>query len=164
MRPTLGAGIVAAGVLVGGGYAALAGGDPEPPRAAPAFRVEDVRNPSATVTLPTGRPTVVNFFASWCVPCRKELPVLQAAWARHGAEVAFVGIDVADSRTNAGELLDATGVTFPAGYDPHREVANAYRLNGMPTTVFVGADGRITGTVKGPLTAAELDRRLEDLL
>lgn len=160
----IGAAIVAAGVLLGGGYAAFAGGDSAPARPAFAFSVEDVRDPSTTVALPVGRPTVVNFFATWCAPCRRELPILQEAWARHGTEVAFVGIDVADSRTNAGELLDATGVTFPAGYDPHREVANAYRLNGMPTTVFVGADGRIVSTVKGPLTAAELGRRLKGLL
>lgn len=160
----IGAALVVAGVVLGGALAAFAAGNSPVPRTAPGFTVEDVRSPTTSVALPAGRPTVVNFFAAWCGPCRKELPVLQQAWARHGGSVAFVGIDVADSRTNAAELLDATGVTFPAGYDPHREVANAYRLNGMPTTVFVGADGRITGTVKGPLTAAELDRRLEDLL
>ena len=164
MRRALWPAIAVAGVLLGGGYAAFAGGDSTPPRPAPAFSVEDVRDPATRVALPTGRPVVVNFFAAWCEPCRRELPVLQDAWARHGERVAFVGIDVADSRTNASELLSETGVTFPAGYDPHREVAGLYRLNGMPTTVFVGADGRIAGTVKGPLTKAELGRRLEAFL
>lgn len=160
----IGAALVVAGVVLGGAITAFAAGDSPAPRTAPGFTVEDVRNPAASVSLPVGRPAVVNFFAAWCGPCRKELPVLQRAWARHGASVAFVGVDVADSRTNATELLDGAGVTFPAGYDPHRRVADSYRLNGMPTTVFVGADGRIVGTVKGPLTEAELDRRLGDLL
>lgn len=159
----IGAALVVAGVVLGGALAAFAAGDSPAPRTAPGFTVEDVRDPTASVSLPAGRPAVLNFFAAWCGPCRQELPILQRAWARHGGSVAFVGIDVADSRTNAVELLAETGVTFPAGYDPHRSVAGAYRLNGMPTTVFVGADGRIVGTVKGPLTEAELDRRLEDL-
>ena len=126
------------------------------PPVAPAFSVEDVRDPAATVALPTGRPTVLNFFATWCAPCREELPILQAAAARHGADVAFVGVDVADSRSKATDLLAEVGVMFPAGYDPHRKVAEAYRLSGMPTTVFIGADGRVAGTVRGPLTAGKL--------
>jgi thiol-disulfide isomerase/thioredoxin len=129
--------------------------DPTPP-VAPAFSVEDVRDPATTVALPAGRPTVLNFFATWCAPCREELPILQAAAARHGADLAFVGIDVADSRSKAGDLLAELGVGFPAGYDPHRKVAEAYRLAGMPTTVFVAADGRVVGTVRGPLTAGKL--------
>lgn len=134
------------------------------PASAPAFAVADVRDPSATVALPAGRPAVVNFFATWCAPCREELPVLQAAFARHGHEVAFVGIDVADSRSQAADLLAEFGVAYPAGSDPHRQVAGSYRLSGMPTTVFVGADGRVLGTVKGRLTAPKLDGWLHRLL
>jgi len=148
----LGIAALAALLLVGRSDGAS---DPTP-AVAPAFSVEDVRDPAATVALPAGRPTVLNFFATWCAPCREELPILQAASARYGPEVAFVGIDVADSRTKATDLLAELGVGFPAGYDPHRKVAEAYRLSGMPTTVFVGADGRVAGTVRGPLTAGKL--------
>ncbi|MDP9387197.1 MAG: TlpA family protein disulfide reductase, partial [Actinomycetota bacterium] len=131
---------------------------------APAFLLEEVRRTGEMVTLPApGRPAVVNFFASWCVPCRDELPVLEQAHRRHGDAVAFLGVDVADSRTAASELLERTGVTFPAGYDPDRRVAERYRLRGMPTTVFVDADGRVAGVAQGRLTAAELDRRLAGL-
>ena len=126
---------------------------------APTFQLDDVRGTGASVGLPAGRPAVVNFFAAWCVPCRAELPVLEAASQRTGG-VAFVGIDVNDSRRAAAELLEATGVTFPAGYDPDRAVATRYRLRGMPTTVFVDAAGRIDAVHQGELTAAELDRRL----
>ncbi|HVF75866.1 MAG TPA: TlpA disulfide reductase family protein [Acidimicrobiales bacterium] len=155
----LGVVAVAALLLVGRSDGAS---DPSP-LVAPAFSVEDVRNPAATVALPAGRPSVVNFFATWCAPCREELPILQRASARHGSQVAFVGIDVADSRTKATDLLDELGIGFPAGYDPHRKVADAYRLTGMPTTVFVAADGRVAGTVRGPLTAKKLDEWVERL-
>lgn len=145
------------------GFGARNGGADPTPRVAPVFTVEDVRDKARTVSLTPGGPTVVNFFATWCEPCRRELPALQAAWQEHGHAVDFVGIDVADSRTNAVELLDATGVTFPAGYDPHRTVADSYRLAGMPTTVFVGADGRVVGTVQGPLDTDDLDRWVDRL-
>ena len=128
---------------------------------APRVSLEDVRSPGTTVTLGVpGKPTVVNFFAAWCVPCRKELPVLEQAWRRAGGAVAFVGVDVNDSRTRATELLDEAGVTFPAGYDPDRAAATSYGLRGMPTTVFVDAAGRVADVAHGSLTAADLDRRL----
>lgn len=134
------------------------------PVVAPDFTLDDVRQRGTAVTLGAGRqPVVLNFFAAWCVPCRAELPVLQEASRRTAGSVRFVGVDVADSRTAAAELLDATGVTFPAGYDPDRAVADRYRLRGMPTTVFIGADGRVSEVAHGKLSAAELDRRLERL-
>lgn len=133
-------------------------------RMAPAFTLEDVRDPARTVTLGTaGRPVAVNFFAAWCIPCRDELALLQRASERLAGAVDFVGIDVADSRTAAGELLDSAGVTFPAGYDPNRQVATRYRVAGMPTTVFVDARGRVAEVVRGALTGPELHRRLTRL-
>lgn len=144
-----------------GDDATSAGGTP---RVAPDFSLESVRDPTAEVTLGAGgQPVVVNFFAAWCVPCRAELPVLQQASERLAGSVGFVGVDVADSRTAATELLDRTGVTFPAGYDPDRQVASRYRVQGMPTTVFVDAGGRVADVARGRLTASELAQRVDRL-
>lgn len=129
---------------------------------APFFTLDDVRTPGTAVTLAPGQPVVVNFFAAWCVPCRKELPLLQQA-SQRTTGVAFVGVDVNDSRTAAGDLLDAAGITYPTGYDPDQSVADSYKLQGMPTTVFIDATGRVASVAKGQLSAAELDRRLDDL-
>ena len=126
------------------------GGSPE---AAPTFSLDDVRNPGTRVTLPDGEPVIVNFLASWCGPCREELPELE----RISEKIAVVGVDVADNRGKAVELLDEAGVTFPVGYDPQREVASGYRVNGMPTTVLVGADGTERERVQGPVTRATLE-------
>jgi len=144
------------------------GGDPVSAPAlagspAPRFSIGDVRSPGTTVALPTATPVVVNFFASWCVPCREELPLLERVSRREAGTVAFVGVDVNDSRSKAAALLEATGVTFPAGYDPDRAVATGYRLRGMPTTVFVDAGGRVADVAHGRLSAADLDRRLAHL-
>ena len=130
---------------------------------APPFSLDDVRSPGTAVALPAGIPAVVNFFASWCEPCREELPLLEEASRETAGAVAFVGVDVNDSRSKAAELLDAAGVTFPAGYDRDRAVATAYRLRGMPTTVFVDASGRVADVAHGRLSAADLDRRLARL-
>lgn len=156
----LGTVTAAAGVLAFG----RASGDQDPtPAVAPAFSLSEVRDGSATVSLPGGRPVIVNFFAAWCEPCRRELPALEQAARRHRGSVEVVGIDVADSRSRAVDLLDEAGVTFPAGYDPARDVADRYRVSGMPTTVFVGADGRVLGTVRGPLDLDTLDAWVERL-
>ncbi len=154
------AGVAGAALMLGGSE----GGSPTSTtlRTAPSFALPDVRGSGATVGLGSGagRPVVVNFFASWCVPCREELPMLEQASRRLAGSVDVVGIDVADSRSAAVELLDRTGVTFPTGFDPHRKVAARYRLQGMPTTVFVDGQGRVAGVARGKLTAAELDRHL----
>ena len=129
-------------------------------RPAPTFTLDDVRRPGTEVAFGPrlGKPAVVNFFAAWCEPCREELPHLEEAHRRAGRGVAFIGVDVSDSRRAAGELLDGMGITFPAGYDPEGRVAAAYRLRGMPTTMFIDTNGRIVNEVKGPLSPRELDR------
>lgn len=130
---------------------------------APTFTLEPVRAGQPPVTLLSGKPTVLNFFAAWCDPCRDELPMLVEAAGEAGDAVSFVGVDVKDSRSRATDLLDASGVLFPAGYDPDGRVAASYGVVGMPTTVFVAADGSITGVAQGPLRADELRRRVRQL-
>ncbi|MDP9071216.1 MAG: TlpA family protein disulfide reductase [Actinomycetota bacterium] len=160
----LGLAVAALAVL---GAALALGGEGEPNRPAPAFSLGDVRGGDRPVALAQrgGKPAVLNFFASWCVPCRKELPVLERAHRREADRVAFLGVAVDDSRSAARGMLDEAGVTYPAGLDPDKAVAGRYRLRGMPTTVFIGGDGRVLGQVEGALSPAELERwlgRLED--
>ncbi|MGH3442690.1 MAG: TlpA family protein disulfide reductase, partial [Nitriliruptorales bacterium] len=129
---------------------------------APDFRLEDLRDPQATVSLAdySGRPVVVNFWASWCPPCRKEMPALEAAYRKVKGRVAFVGVNHQDARDDALALLDDAGVTYRSGYDPNGNVAPEYGLFGMPTTVFVSADGEILERITGAMTE---DRLLETI-
>ncbi len=140
----------------------MLGGGRQPARPAAGFSLGDVRGGPERVALEgrRGRPVVLNFFASWCVPCRKELPVLERAHRRTTGGVAFIGVAVDDSRPAATEMLDRAGVSYPAGDDPDKAVAGRYGLRGMPTTVFIGRDGRVVGRVEGTLTPVTLDRWL----
>lgn len=136
-----------------------------PLRPAAAITADDVRVDRPAVDLSmvrAGRPAVVNFFAAWCEPCRQELPVLARASAA-ATGVAFVGVDFQDSRSNAVDMLDRFGVAYPAAYDPKGDIGASYGIRGLPATAFVDAQGRVTELHLGPLTAAELDRRLSQL-
>jgi cytochrome c biogenesis protein CcmG, thiol:disulfide interchange protein DsbE len=134
-----------------------------PGRVAPTVSAEDVREGRPAAALVEGKAAVVNFFSAWCVPCRKELPLLVAAERRLRGEVAFLGVDVKDSRTRALDLLEEFAVTYPAAYDPQGEIAAAFRVQAMPTTFFLRPDGRIVDQVYGELSEKRLAQALRRL-
>lgn len=171
MRVFLAASVVAVAVMTG---AVLAGGlrpretavrPSAKARAAPAFTVPDIRNPTATIEMSTfrGKPVILNFWASWCVPCRTELPAFRAAQRRLGDDVQFLGMSHQDNREDGLDLLARAEIGYPSGYDPKGDVARAYGLYGMPTTVFISADGRVVATRTGEMTEAQLVRAVQDL-
>lgn len=132
---------------------------------AAAFDLENVHAGQARVALADyrGRPVVVNFFASWCVPCRSEMPTFARVAGDFDGQVVFLGVDHQDSRGPALALLQETGVTYPTGYDPDGAVAREYGLFGMPSTVFVSADGDVVATRTGEMSETELRDALRDL-
>lgn len=127
-------------------------------RPAPGFDLPGLREGEGRVRLADfrGRPVVLNFFASWCTPCKRELPAFARLARELGGRVAFVGIDHQDSRRLARQLLEETGVGYPAGYDPDGRTAVDYRIIGMPTTVFISPDGRILASHAGEISAEDL--------
>jgi cytochrome c biogenesis protein CcmG/thiol:disulfide interchange protein DsbE len=134
--------------------------------AAPGFALAELSDSSATLSLAQlrGRPVLVNFWASWCVPCHKEAPLLEAAYRRVGGRVAFVGVDTNDTRAAALSFLHQFGVTYPSVYDPHGTAATAYGLFGLPTTVFVSPKGRILERNIGALSSGSLTQGIALLL
>jgi cytochrome c biogenesis protein CcmG/thiol:disulfide interchange protein DsbE len=113
------------------------------------------------------RPVVLNFFASWCAPCRQETPLLArtavAERARH-APVQFIGVDVADSASNAIPFVEQSGITYPVGVDASlRVAATLYGLNGEPSTFFIDSAGQVVDHVIGPVDQAQLARWLHRL-
>lgn len=98
-----------------------------------------------------GHPVVVNAWASWCVPCKQEFPLLQRAAVAQGRRVAFLGVDANDSAGNARRFLRSHYVAYPSYADPDERIAREIGVRtGIPTTVFYGADGKAAFVHQGP--------------
>jgi cytochrome c biogenesis protein CcmG/thiol:disulfide interchange protein DsbE len=126
----------------------------------------DDRQPAPAVAGPTldrsslaldelGGPVVLNFWASWCDPCRAEAKVLERG--HKGADgVLFLGLDTQDAREDARDFIDQFGLTFPHVRDPGNATQRAWGVTGLPETYFIAADGRVVGHVIGTVDAAQL--------
>jgi cytochrome c biogenesis protein CcmG, thiol:disulfide interchange protein DsbE len=110
------------------------------------------------------QPAVVNFWASWCLPCEDEAAVLERAARYYRDRVAFVGVDVQDTETNARAFLERYRVTYPNGPDPNGDISIAYGMSGVPETYFISSDHRIVRKWAGPLDDARLVSFVEELL
>lgn len=112
-----------------------------------------------------GKVVVVNYWASWCPPCREEAPVLERAWRRYRDQgVVFVGLDIWDTETDARAFIRQFGITYPNGPDPKGEAAIDYGLTGIPETFFIRPDGTIARHWIGPLTDAQISTFIEEAL
>lgn len=109
-----------------------------------------------------GRVVLLNFWASWCIPCKDEATQLEAAWRRwRGRGVLFLGLDAQDFSSDARHFLRAHAITYPNVRDGPGNVVNSYGVNGFPETWFVSRSGRlIVEHVVGPLTPEQIDRDL----
>jgi cytochrome c biogenesis protein CcmG, thiol:disulfide interchange protein DsbE len=91
-----------------------------------------------------GKPVVINFFASWCLPCKDEAPVLEQTWKEHrGDGLVVLGIDAQDFRGDGRRFVKRFGLTYPVVYDGKGSTLGRYGLTGFPETYFVGRDGTI---------------------
>jgi len=103
-----------------------------------------------------GRPLVLNVWASWCVPCRQEMPAFQSVYLRARATVGFLGVDYLDEAGAARRLVADTGVTYPLAADPKGTEVLKLGVTALPTTLFFSADGVLRGRRFGALDADRL--------
>jgi cytochrome c biogenesis protein CcmG, thiol:disulfide interchange protein DsbE len=170
LRHKVVSGLVALGVagsltgiaLVGSASGQAAPGQPARAAdvAAPAFSLPVLGQSGRQVALSgyPGQPLIINFFASWCDPCKTETPLLATFYRTEKGTVALVGLDENDVIANATSFTRADGVSYPVGWDPQFSVATAYGVNALPQTFFLNARHQIVDRIFGPVTLADLHK------
>ncbi|MFN3286222.1 MAG: TlpA family protein disulfide reductase [bacterium] len=133
-------------------------------RPAPGFVRETLDGRELSLSELLGKPVVMNFWASWCVPCRAEAPTLAEAARRFRGRVRFLGVNVLDGIQDARRFAEQYGLPFPSVVDDDGSLLRAYRVVGLPTTVFVTPSGVIRDVHAGPFLGPEGARRLEAYL
>ena len=132
---------------------------------APDFTLYTFDGQEITLSDLQGQVVVINFWASWCPPCRDEAPYLESSWRKFKDQgVVFLGVDYVDTETEALAYIAEFVITYPNGPDIGTRISQAYRIQGVPETFFVGKDGTLRGVKVGPLFPPELDERLTELL
>lgn len=113
-----------------------------------------------------GKPIVLNFWASWCQPCKEELPLLENAWIQmqtQNKNIVFLGIDFQESNSDASSFLLQHGITYMAGLDTDGSIANKYGVSSLPQTFFIDRHGTVTSREPQELTAQELSSNLQSI-
>ena len=138
---------------------------PEVGELAPDFALVNARNPELVVRLSDfrGKPVVLNWYASWCGPCRREIPDFQKAYEALDGEVVFLGVNLQEDAGQAVGLLDVFVAKYPAVLDVDGAVAVHYRIPGMPTTFFIDADGIVRASGAGLIVEEVLVQELARL-
>jgi cytochrome c biogenesis protein CcmG, thiol:disulfide interchange protein DsbE len=117
------------------------------------FKLSDLR----------GTPVVLNFWATWCPPCRSEMPELQAASQRLAGQVAIVGVDQAETPTEVQVFASQFGITYPIPLDQGADASRLYAVRSLPTTFFIDRSGIIRQVQIGPVTEATLEQSLKTI-
>jgi cytochrome c biogenesis protein CcmG/thiol:disulfide interchange protein DsbE len=140
---------------------------PTTPAQDAAERLPDIQLPCLTskhdvnVSELRGHPVVVNLWATWCGPCRKEMPVLQEASERYGADVTFLGVDTRDEPVAAASFIEEVGVTYPQLVDLDGQLLAYTRVPGLPVTLVLDPSGTVAARHVGPLDEDRLDALLQ---
>jgi cytochrome c biogenesis protein CcmG, thiol:disulfide interchange protein DsbE len=142
--------------------------DPLVGHPAPAFTLAALNTPTGQNTLSLndlkGKAIVLNVWASWCIPCNQEAPMLQTAWKQmnaQGKEVVFLGIDFQDSRSDALTFMHKYGISYPNVLDASGSVSIDYGVTGVPETIFINSKGTVVSTVRQQLTSQALQSNLK---
>jgi cytochrome c biogenesis protein CcmG/thiol:disulfide interchange protein DsbE len=133
-------------------------------RPAPAFSIQLFDGGTFDLAAMKGKPVLVNFWASWCIPCEDEAPTLERIARAYRDRVTFIGVDVQDTDAGGREFIHRFGVSYPNGPDPSGSISVDYGMSGVPESYFVDRDGKIVRKWQGPLDDQRLRAFLDELL
>ena len=138
------------------------------PSAAPNFTVYDVDGNAYKLSDFQGKPVILNFWASWCGPCKSEMPEIQAAFEKYGNDIHFLIVDLADGRSETVEEASAyiaqQGYTFPVYYDTDMGATDAYGISAIPVTYFIDSEGYFVTYHVGAMPESTLQQGIDLLL
>jgi cytochrome c biogenesis protein CcmG/thiol:disulfide interchange protein DsbE len=149
---------------IGKRAAGTTGSVPVTARPAPPFTLPLFEGGQFDLAAQRGTPVLINFWASWCIPCEEEAAVLEAMSKAYQGRVSFIGVNVQDTDPLARAFLRRFGVTYPNGRDATGSVAVEYGMSGVPETYFVDRNGQLVRKWQGPLDEPRLRQFLDDLL
>ena len=138
-----------------------------PQAQAPDFSLHSMSGPNMRLQDQRGRVVMVNFWATWCAPCRQEMPQLNRLYQKYrSAGFVLLGVNVDDDPSKAAEVATKLGVTFPVLLDPEKNVSKLYDLSTMPSTVIIDRDGKVRYLHRGYLAGYEdnYDKQIRELL
>lgn len=123
---------------------------------APDFTLTSLDGQNISLSSLRGTPVLLNFWATWCPPCRQEMPHLQDFYERYKDQIALLGIDWGEDAETVKRFLERLGVSYPNLLDQRATVFVLYRLTGIPTSFFIDREGYIRGMWLGPMTTEEI--------
>lgn len=131
----------------------------------PDFKTTTLSGETVNLSDYRGRPVVLNFWASWCPPCRAEMPEFEQVWQSYQKRgIVFLGVNTSDQRDKAQAFLNDFPVSYPHLLDTHSDIARLFSATSLPTTVFINREGRIVGRRIGALNKQQLAMQVEELL
>ena len=147
------------------GDSASSGADGKEKQAAPDFTVYDADGNAAQLSDYIGKPIVLNFWASWCGPCKNEMPEFNEKSIELEGKVQFLMVNMTDGSREtldtAKAYVESEGFTFPVLYDTDIDAANTYRVYSLPTTYFIDENGGLTARASGTIDAATLQKGID---
>ncbi len=139
-----------------------------PKELAPDFAVVDKNGNKIKLSDMKGKPVVLNFWASWCGPCKSEMPDFEEAYKEYGDEITFMMVNLTDGNREtidtAQNFIDGQGYTFPVYFDTESNGAAAYGVNSIPVTYFIDAEGYLVAYGRGALDADTLQSGIDMLI
>lgn len=138
--------------------------DPRIGHVAPSFTATDLNGQDVRLDALRGQVVVLNFWATWCGPCRAEMPEIEVYGRGRQGSVAIVGVNVGESADIIAPYIQQVGITFPVLPGADQELANQYRITALPSSIMLDRAGVVRRRVVGPMTLDTLARYVEPLL
>ena len=128
----------------------------------PDFELKDISDEIHSLEEYRGKPVLLNFWATWCAPCRIEMPVLQKSFDEYDGELSVIAINNAEPKEDVQAFVDEFGLTFDFFLDPEAEIQHLFQISGYPTTFVIDSDGVIRVRHIGLISDDQMDRYLTE--